>query len=232
MLDGLADGAFAAPRPLLDRAGDVLRLGQYWDDERDEWTRVPHSHFAEYLGICAIPVDWDEDGDLDLLLGSNEGRIFLRRNEGTIHEHAFATESELLHAGAEPMEVAGHAMPVVADWDADGLFDLISGTRQGSVVWFRNLGERGKPRFATSETLFERTDESVEVVGERTQVTVGDYDADGDLDLLIGDFHQISTRAPHGGGFDSWKLIQVEHEYHGWVWLLRRLGTGAAVPGG
>src|SRR5262249_1308531 len=58
--------------------------------------------------------------------------------------------SQELEAGGQPIEVCHHgdSQPVAADWDGDGLLDLIVGWGDGSVVWYRNLGSRTEPKLA------------------------------------------------------------------------------------
>ena len=127
---------------MLDKSGAVLRLGQFWDYENKKWAKT-----EDFLGISAFPIDWDDDGDFDLLLGANGGRVFLRLNEGTKEKPAFAVNNIAVRAGGKDMSVpGGHAMPVAADWDGDGLFDLVSGSNSGAVHWFRNTGKKGARR--------------------------------------------------------------------------------------
>ncbi len=216
VLAGRAEGGFAAPLALKDKGGRILRLGQYWDDEKSEWTGVADSTFKDELGIGGAAVDWDEDGDLDLLLGSNGGRLFLRRNEGTAAQPAFALDSESLMSGDGPLAVPGaHLIPTVVDWDGDGKFDVLSGGGDGGAFWFRNVGKKGAPRFEQAKALLEPkaergTPQAPIWPGERTQICAADYDGDGDLDLLIGDFHSM----PYVEG-QKWEM-------HGYVWLARR----------
>jgi len=76
-------------------------------------------------------------------------------------------------------------------------------------VWFRNVGEPGKPRFAPGERLVPKASEVFDEPGSRTQVHVADFDGDGRLDLLLGDYR--------GKQVDGGK-----YEWHGRAWLFRR----------
>jgi VCBS repeat protein len=210
VLAGSTKGDFAAPQKLLDKAGNVLRLGQYWDYDAKKWTGVESSKYKESLGIGAAAVDWDDDGDLDLVLGSHEGHLFVRVNEGSAKSPAFATESVMLMEGDEPLEIPdGDAIPKIADWDGDGRFDLLSGSGSGGAYWLRNVGKKGAPSFSSPQPIFRSAESKAKGAtptwpGERTHVCPADFDGDGDLDLLVGDYNN------QGDGM------------HGWVWLFRR----------
>lgn len=202
---GEKDHTFHAPGLILDGKGGVLRAGMFWDEKGKQW-----SNPGTPLGIAAAAVDWDQDGDLDLILGSQEGGMYLRRNDGTARAMKFASENEELRCGDQPLRVdGGHAMPVACDWDGDGRFDLLSGSGEGGAVWFRNVGEPGKPRFAPGERLVPKASEVFDEPGSRTQVHVADFDGDGRLDLLLGDYR--------GKQVDGGK-----YEWHGRAWLFRR----------
>ena len=212
---GEKDHTFHAPAAILDSSGAVLRAGMFWDNEQKKWANMNTP-----LGIAAAAVDWDDDGDLDLILGSQDGGMYLRRNEGTakamkfasltILDQLFASANEELQAGDQPLRVeGGHAMPVACDWDGDGRFDLLSGSGEGGAWWFRNIGEPGKPRFAAGERLVPKASGVWAEPGERTQVHVADFDGDGKLDLLLGDYH-------------GKQVSEGKYEWHGWVWVFRR----------
>ncbi len=144
-------------------------------------------------------VDWDADGDLDLLIGSFDGTIRVFLNEGTRQQPQFAVANFKVQAGGKDLMVpGGHAAPVVVDWDGDGRWDILCGCAKGSVYWYRNVGTPSAPRFAAPQTLVEehrgtgydefRDIDEEPVPGIRSQIAAVDYDGDGRIDLLLGDF--------------------------------------------
>ncbi|MEW6743806.1 MAG: VCBS repeat-containing protein [Planctomycetota bacterium] len=212
VLDGLGGGRFAEPRRVLDKEGAWLRLGEYWDDKQRKWTTVAASTFSGSTfsgehGISATPVDWDDDGDLDLLLGARSGAVFVRINEGTTTKPAYATQSQQVQAAGENLRVPGDdAMVITADWDSDGRWDILAGSGEGFVSWFRNVGSAGAPKFAAPEILVPGPGNGRETKGEqqevatrpgfRVQIEVGDHNGDGRPDLLVGDYRSVMGKAP------------------------------------
>ncbi len=190
-----------------------MHTGRFWDPGSKKHSSGDGPGHRAY---SALPLDWDDDGDLDLVIGTDAGRLFLRVNEGSAEQHAFATVVVPIRAGDDAAAVpSGYAMPVAADWDGDGRWDLVSGAKDGSVHWFRNAGEGGEPRLEPPRQLLPAaTGSQTDAPGPCAQVFVADYEGDGDLDLLVGDRH-------FAGG-----------ERHGWVWLYRREGAAVAEKAG
>jgi hypothetical protein len=105
-------------------------------------------------------VDWDDDGDFDLVSGEALGTIRLYRNGGTRTHPRFAAPVRI-EAGGAPIRIyrdgvmggrhwhgpMGYPSVACVDWDHDGLFDLVIPNETDRVFWYRNVGRRGEPRF-------------------------------------------------------------------------------------
>jgi hypothetical protein len=146
--------------------------------------------------------DWRGTGRLDLLVGGMRGDVYLIPNDGTNAKPAYGAPRKL-EAGGQAIKGPHHgdAQPVAADWDGDGLLDLIVGWGDGSVVWYRNVGSKTEPKLAKGVTLVPAApppnyDANAPASrdakpGVRAKVCVVDWNGDGRLDLLVGDFGGI-----------------------------------------
>lgn len=138
----------------------------------------PGGFAAVEFGISGIDVasgdwgDFDRDGDLDLLYwgehGSSGNRVpprILRNNGGTW---------SMMETGARSVGLANVSW---ADYDADGDLDfLLTGwAGSGSITRFYRLDAQG---------FFTETDPGIAGVSDG-ESKWADYDADGDLDLLV-----------------------------------------------
>jgi hypothetical protein len=107
--------------------------------------------------IVPIAFDWDRDGDLDLVVGDEDGRVALVESEGLaagsslprfLPPRYFQQEADTLKCGAL-------ATPVGHDWDGDGDMDIVSGNTAGYFEWFENLSgpKVAQPRWAAPRRL-------------------------------------------------------------------------------
>lgn len=102
--------------------------------------------------------------------------------------------SSSLFNASERIEVTNQAMgarcAVAADFDGDGLLDLVSASSTDNAVsWFRNEGinEDGQIKFSIKRQI------TWSSLGSRI-VTVGDMDGDGDIDVVGASYYDSSLR--------------------------------------
>lgn len=147
-------------------------------------------------------VDWDNDGDIDLLAGGAiTGRIYFFENESRDANGLPRLRLQgPLEADGKPLNVSDwFAAPAVFDLDADGDLDLICGTmplrtplkhqngNEGFLRFFLNEGTRTTPKL--TEKPFPRTGLFPRVPISTPRLT--DWDNDGDMDLVVSNRHDL-----------------------------------------
>lgn len=162
-----------------------------------ETIEIPEGKQGGITGTASVAhaADWDGDGDYDLLVGDIGGSVYLVPNEGNAKEYAFGKEQPLQAGGKAIKARHGDAGPFAADWDGDGDLDLLVGCGDGSAVLYRNVGTKTEPELAAGETLVPAAnvvygaDAPAEPQrGIRAKLCAADFNGDGRLDLLLGDF--------------------------------------------
>ncbi len=87
--------------------------------------------------------DLDNDGDLDMLVGRQDGSLTLYRNTGSSILPQFSKESD----NYKGIDVGERAAPCFYDLDGDGLEDLLIGEYDGNINYFKNKGNLSNPDF-------------------------------------------------------------------------------------
>lgn len=99
--------------------------------------------------------DIDGDGDLDMYIGDEQGRLHFFRNitSGPVAQFQLET-ANIPDAGGTQIDVGQFATPIFNDLDGDGLLDLVIGERNGNLNHYRNIGSASAAQWLLmSETL-------------------------------------------------------------------------------
>ena len=184
---------------------------------------LPPRYFRQFaadvkFGALATPyaVDWDGDGDEDLISGNSAGYIAFIENLGGTPTR-WAAPRYLSAAGKLIREMAGpngsiqgpaepkwgYSILSVADWDGDGLPDIMTNGIWGKVVWYKNIGTRTAPRLAAGQPVELALaagapnpapawnwwrPKSNELISQwRTTPQMIDWNGDGLMDLVMSD---------------------------------------------
>ena len=119
-----------------------------------------------HFGILATPsvIDWDGDGDQDIITGNSAGYVALIENlSGPKVAYPKWASPRLLEADGAPIRIIagpngsiqgpceekwGYTCLSTGDWDGDGLPDVMLNSIRGEIHWCRNIGTRTAPKLA------------------------------------------------------------------------------------
>jgi hypothetical protein len=166
------------------------------------------------VGTESVPVlaDLNADGAVDLLVANKvapggsaqSAQVILFHNTGT------ATQPALAAADTLNLAPSYHYAPALGDLDADDDLDLLLGTWNDGVGLYRNTGTPEAPQFELE------TAEYVTLTrGSHTTPTLVDIDADGDLDLFVGETSGAINFFRNTGTPEAPQFELVSDEYGG-----------------
>jgi hypothetical protein len=208
---GQEDGRVA----LVENTGKVIEgmpqflPAQFFQQQADELK------FGALVTPCSF--DWDNDGDEDLICGNTAGYIGFIENLDDGDQPKWAApvylkaDGEIIRIMAGPNGSIqgpceakwGYTTLNVADWNHDGLPDIVVNSIWGKVIWYKNLGARQKPQLAPAQSIevewpgkpprpawtWWEPEDKILATQWRTTPVVIDYDRDGLNDLVMLD-HQ------------------------------------------
>jgi len=167
--------------------------------------------------IVPATIDWDGDGDVDLIVGDEDGRVALVEHSGELDDGTPRfLAPRYFQQQADRVKCGALATPVGVDWDGDGDDDIVSGNTAGYVQFYENLGMAGGlPQWAAPRRLEAGgkviriqagPNGSIQGPAEAkwgyTTLSVADWNDDGLLDLVVNSiwgevvwFENAGTRA-------------------------------------
>lgn len=183
---------------LLIVSGDVDRLWAFRLRPRGDTflaeapRELPRSRYS-YWNNSLRAHDFDGDGNDDLIMAGNPGRIVLLRNDGRGNFHEFTA-----YQSGGPVTSDTLANPARGDWNGDGIPDLIVGDASGYLTYRPGTANPlvyEAPVFLRENgQIFHRTagmTGSIQGPQESRwgylQPTLGDWDGDGRNEIITND---------------------------------------------
>jgi len=130
-------------------------------------------------GYNAAPsiVDWDEDGDIDLVLGNYDGQVRLYLNEGG----AIPLFNSYVNIKSSGVDIdRDRNCPRVYDLNQDGKKDLLCGSTDSNIYYYENVGTNAVPEFSGSESIAD--------IFTGMRLWIDDWNEDGLPDMLTSDY--------------------------------------------
>ena len=149
---------------------------------------LPHytSSLPTKDNLYPFAIDYNGDHTIDLLLGTDDGKIALYLNQGDDENPLFSDFTFLTSvADGEIIDIGERAVPCMADLNRDGLNDLLVGCAEGYLYYSENQGTTEQPLFAPIELLEDITKQPIRVAANCNPIVV-DWDGNGINDLLLG----------------------------------------------
>jgi hypothetical protein len=99
--------------------------------------------------IVPVALDWDKDGDVDLVVGQEDGRVALVENTGQVLDGIPQfLPPKFFQQQAGELKFGALVTPYSFDWDGDGDEDLICGNTAGYIGFIENLDGGDPPKWA------------------------------------------------------------------------------------
>lgn len=192
--------------------------------------------------ILPVSLDWDKDGDIDLVVGDEDGRVAFVENTGkSKNGMPVFNDPKYFQQKAEHVKFGALVTPFSTDWDDDGDEDLICGNSAGHIAFIENLDGKNTPKWdapkllsAGDETIRIQAGESGSIQGPceakwgYTTLSVEDWNNDGLKDIILNSiwgkivwFENIGTKgspklAPEKPIYVQWEGETPKPDWYWW----------------
>ena len=166
-------------------------------------------HFHKVRGNMWRFVDFDGDGKLDIVVGTDDwtdygwddaydsngvwqngplrGNLYFLRNIGTNEAPEYEKPRMLKDVNGDNLETFGWPNPNFADWDGDGDLDIVGIEFRDTIQYSENVGSRTEPTYKQFEPIFLEDGRPAAAELAMPTIVAYDWNKDGCQDVLLGD---------------------------------------------
>lgn len=143
----------------------------YFDDNK-EYTKRAYP----------CPIDWNEDGNLDFICGSADGRFYYYEGYGMGTNYETGIATLFTDTDGFPLNVGAYSSPVVFDIDGDGMGEIVSGSESGTIFAFDSMKSEENP----NSLAFSYKGEILHTGLTDCMIACGHLNEDNIMDLAVG----------------------------------------------
>lgn len=188
---------------LVGNKGYFLELGSYRSslalyENTGTATQPEFTHITDdYMGLGEMNLgqalhpafgDLDNDGDLDMLLGTSSGTIYHFVNNagaGNPMNFEIAASPILTDSDGNNIDPGQYTTPQLIDLTENGLLDLVMGERNGTIFFYENTGSLSAPSFSLVTDFFGEV-ETTEGFSSTGYSNIFFFDQNGERHLMTG----------------------------------------------
>ena len=170
------EGAYCSGNHIVS-SGKWLELDSY--DNTDSY----FNDNPEYIKRAyPFPIDWNEDGKLDLICGSADGCIYYFEGRNMDENYEMGVGEYLTDTDGKPLSVGAYSSPTVFDIDGDGMGEIISGAEDGIIRAFHSQKDEKNP----NSKAFSYMGEVINTGLGDCMVSSGFLNDDNIMDIAVG----------------------------------------------
>ena len=141
----------------------------------------PFAEISDEGSVYPELVDWDGDGDIDVLLGTSSGKVRYFDRQGDILQEKTGARNPF-----HLINLSAHVATKVVDWDGDGHLDVVLGAGT-HLHFFKQINGTLQEVTGKANPLQQGVFPSrfISNVGFSAPEVV-DWDGDGDVDVFVG----------------------------------------------
>ncbi|MCH5185821.1 MAG: VCBS repeat-containing protein [Oscillospiraceae bacterium] len=148
------------------------------------------------------PIDLDRDGNMDLICGSADGKLYYYKGIGMGENYEFTTAVMFTDSDGNQTFTDGYSAPALIDIDLDGADEIICGSGDGTIRCFKFVGGM----------VLEDMGIVVKTGLTDAMPATGDLNGDGTVDMAVGSRDgkmriYYGSTGSHGVKFDDYKTI-------------------------